>query len=201
MDSTERLATAMVSWIIIAAIGFLIATACVDGVGRKSWNHTTPVPPGVVELSADSYLVKAHANVAFASGICRGVETGEARTGTIQDTRETNGGLFIHCTRAQTWNDHRAKSLNFVNSAKKVAKSGIFIGANGLYLLIWVPFIMLAFMHEQGARHRSRKQAKINAESKRKELARAYADGTINDVEFENGLDKIYKIIGRPKDG
>lgn len=163
-------------------------------------------------LNPHSYLIAPGARVS-PSLICRGDgnSTGDTSVKTISDVGKADWPTYLECERSQKWDDKRAESPNFAHSMQRVATdplSWIFAVIGLLLAMLYPAFSAMSVKVHNHRVNQTKKlvekkeheKAVINAEAKRKELTRAYAAGDIDDIQFEHGLDRVYDIIGKPKD-
>ena len=189
-------------WLVIGAIGLLIATAVVDSAGRKVDSHTGPVPATVEHLSDDTYIVERGDGMS-PERLCGPGNDTHGGVDDVQDLPKLNA-TYIRCENDIHWNDHRAGSISFGHAIVKVALSPFFWMTLGGLFLISVFFSLRAAAQDdrrskayEKERAEQMRLAKIqdakDDEVKRAELVRAYAREEIGDVDFENGLNRIYQ--------
>lgn len=170
--------------LVVLAITFPLTTTIVDGTGRKENNHPGPVPPGVAQITEKAYLLDK--GVPPETVCHRHKRRAVSRTVPLPALR---GDLvYTECGEGQTWEDHRDKSLNWIHSARAVALSPFFLVlVSGLIAIFVVPPIF----YDIGDHRRKR----LDAEAKRRELARSYALGDIDDLEYERAMDRLMGLV------
>lgn len=136
-DTTEKFFAITFLTILAVVIAFLSASGIQDATGRKDWHHFGSIPMGVEQINAKTYLVNK--GYAAPSDICSNAALLKAIDQTIP---LSDHKVFVRCGRDQTWNDHRARSLNFAGAMRVVIASPLFIIPSALWLavlsLIWV---------------------------------------------------------------
>lgn len=108
-DFGDWVLTGVVVTVLVLAAS-AIAIGVWDGAGRKDYNHPGPVPAKVVQISKDQYLIADGGPQV--SEVCGGAIDSTAKIGKINST-------FVDCYEDDkiTWNDHRARSLNYIGAA------------------------------------------------------------------------------------
>lgn len=211
MTSGERFAACFWSWFATSFVVFWIVAGIIDGQGRKDNSHTGAVPADVTQLSPSAYLVVNRS--VTGQQLCGpyGIDSRNDQNSGPIETKAIRGlknSVFVQCARNQSWNDHRPKSVNYSAAMKQTITAPLWISIEtGVFAFLMFVSPLPKWLEERKRRRRNKREAatreqrdKINAETKRKELRAAYARGEINDLEFEQGLDRVYKILGTTKE-
>lgn len=185
-DTLVRLAI----WAVVIAGAFALASGIVDGSGRKDYQHFGPVPAGVTKVTEDTYLVPVRRSP---GSICK--ETSGEVDNAVEATvaLPSLGRNFVRCSRAQTWNDHRAGSSNYRHAMMSVLRSPLFLGPFALTFLLAVPawWTLPGTWRKRKARGIERRHKRATFEEKRIALAAAYAKGDISEETFELKLEEL----------
>jgi hypothetical protein len=202
METGQSFLAAIGSWAAVIAIAFLIASGVQDGSGRKPNNHAGPVPEGVVQLTATSYLIPDLTHAPSVDLLCRDSAQHAGDVKQVKRVDDLDNAQFVECADPQTWNDPRPGSANFVAGMKAVGTSPLFVVPAGLLLL---PFMLwpLKVWRENREYERQRAAARaevaqnrlVDAEQARRELVAALtrAEDPISYDEFARGLDRVYE--------
>lgn len=180
------------AFVVVVAASFFIVTGANDSAGAKPWHHAGALPPGVGQVTADSYFLTAKAK-ANPADICRESST-KSSSGIEVSTRVESlpDTTFLRCSRDQTWNDHRPRSINFGHAAIKTLTSPFWLGGVGalfFVLSIWPVSVLLLVHHGRALAAKERKREALASrktyEKAKGALGAAWAQGKITDAEFE----------------
>lgn len=185
--------------VAMAILSLLIASWAIDSHGAKAWNHREPLPHGVYQITRYAYLLDVGKTNLVANDICRGTDSSDSSpvyaSIAVKSLKDT---VYVQCSKGQTWNDHRSRSINFGHAIGRVVSSRLYIGLNLLLFLvlsIW-PLSVVLRVHRGRKLERQkaleRKKANKSAYEKQKSaLAAAWARDEINDKQFEIKLDEL----------
>ena len=185
-DTEQNFWAAAATFLIIAAL--LISAWAVDSHGRQANNHTEPLPEQVTRLDGYSYLMPMTRDP---NTVCK-----VGSTQTVRPVKRLDV-TYVECNLDQTWNDKREASPNYGESLGRVLTAPWFYGPAGLLLLASLVPIAVESRRVIRNRRATKRQTRITAETKRDELAAAYARGTIDDIEYEQGLERIFPSLKR----
>jgi uncharacterized membrane protein len=180
-------------WLALALLTTLFWVGIYDGMGRKPWHHTGPLPESVGQIDPQTYILNGKTDP---NDICIGGSTGLGDP-TIDKLAHIRGidGVYLRCSREQTWNDHRAKSVNFAHSIGPVVTNPIYISIIGGSLLIFgLPALLVLernLLRVMRAKRRKKEEAKTEydvAERMLRELTAAFARCDISREEYEAGI-------------
>jgi uncharacterized membrane protein len=207
MTHNEQENTTIWALIFVACsvIAFALTAVAIDTRGRQDRNHREALPANVAQLSPSAYLIGPRARVAPPQ-ICRGSDSNGTAIKTTRDVAALEHALYIECTNGQTWSDDRPRSVNFAHAMSRALVSPAWWLAEAIMLVVcglYTAYVLAGMLFERNrarrARKAERKRKAVTAEDKRRELAAAYAAGDISDIQFEQGLDRLYDLAPRRK--
>ena len=181
--------------ILIIVCGFIVASAIVDGSGRDSEQHNTPVPADVSQIDGKTYIIKDGGNTA-PNDICAddyGVD--EVRNVSRVD------GTFVVCNTWQTWNVNEPMSRNLAHAFTIVGPHPVFIGLSLLTLLICMtPFLVdLRKVRKHNkkmdkAEKAAQEQRKVTLKEKNAIIDELWGRGKLTDLEWETKKQELVAL-------
>lgn len=180
----------------LVAACVVVAAIPIDSQGRSPQEHSGPIPAHVFQLTPRSYLVDDK----NALGFCRGQGDPDAPPTAATVNVKRLDAFYVECAVEQKWNDPRPLSHDYGRAVVTVVTTPIVWIAAGVILFL----CMLPFVGETREERRKRKRERDNArmleqrasetrDQKRTAIAGAYARGEINDLEFEQALDRVLR--------
>lgn len=194
-DTQNWILGALAVVFVCAALSLLIAGWVNSEGGREpsAGDHTSAIPAGVTEINNTNYLI-SNPQVQ-PTDICWGFNS-TYYNGPVASTRwfPKLKSTFVQCAQGQTWNDHRPPSYGWGQGIANVATSLAWeIGVGVLLALSLLPALLDGISDYRRSRKR-RKERQATVEDQRKELRLSYAKGEITEQQFEDGLNRLFKL-------
>lgn len=177
--------------VCVAAIALLISAGVIDVGGRNKEDHVGPVPAGVSEISADTYLI-ARSSAAAPESICLGHYQSHKAIEKVLRPEALEGALYVRCNKRQTWDSTKGPSPNYGEGMTRTLSSPAWYAPVGALLLLWTVTSGVALRRDALATRRQREKVHMDLEQERRELRAAWAKDQIDDTTFHLKMDKLY---------
>jgi hypothetical protein len=189
---SDHFALRLFLWTVAAAVSVAIGASSISARGSEAREHGGPVPAGVIEYTPRHYVIPDGLNV-VPERICRGTDRSVSTDRPVRTVARVprEKQTFVECARSQLWNRRIMRSPTFWQGALDVVRDRRWEIPFGVLLPFVFPWLM--WWHERRDEREEARRAAEKQDALRAALAAAYARGEINEVEFDQSLDRVMR--------